>query len=499
MRMHSLAIAIAASLIGGAIQDASAFGAMSRAEMQSRALSMVDLQWSPAYTFYNDWRVGNGQWHYAGTAYRGVTYSQNALWIDRAGFLGQLASLTGHGSYRAFGNDCSAFVSIVWQLPSRWSTHVFHSDANGSRNYVHPLGGYGSGAHVGLMRGDAFNHQTAHILLFDSYAPGGGINSLEQTPPAATRRYWSWSSLAGYQPIRRNQIAADAPPPPPPNFTHLPFVTGLHPTNADWQFIGSPFNNDWIVDLVAINKKGRGGNPAADRTTVHILDGAGGFKNFSLHAVTALHHTGPEFEFRMADWNGDGHKDLFAIKKWSTAGSTEVHILNGATNFSTFLAHLPTGLHPTDHNFEIRIGNFDGDTKPDLIAIKKNGATSTEVHVWSGASNFQSKIFASGTALHKTDGGWSFDIRDTNRDGKLDLVAFARSANPVAVHVLDGARSFQSFLNHNVTRLHSVGPEFELMMPADWNFDGYSDMWAIKKWGVGSGKTELHMYSPLRP
>ncbi|KAM0542087.1 hypothetical protein ACHAO7_010152 [Fusarium culmorum] len=53
------------------------------------------------------------------------------------------------------------------------------------------------------------------------------------------------------------------------------------------------------------------------------------FQQFGLHTGTALHLTDETFAFAMADWDGDGRPDLVAIKKSSTGtGSTEVHILS---------------------------------------------------------------------------------------------------------------------------------------------------------------------------
>ena len=103
----------------------------------------------------------------------------------------------------------------------------------------------------------------------------------------------------------------------------------------------------------------------------------------------------------------EGKADLVAIKK-SGGGQTEVHILSGASNFQQFIGHFPTALHETGNTFDFAMTDWDSDGKSDLVAIKKSGGGTTEVHILSGASNFQQFIGHSATALHET--GNTFDF-----------------------------------------------------------------------------------------
>lgn len=51
-------------------------------------------------------------------------------------------------------------------------------------------------------------------------------------------------------------------------------------------------------------------------------------QQFILQTGTVLHETDETFAFAMADWDGDSRPDLIAIKKSNTGtNSTEVHIL----------------------------------------------------------------------------------------------------------------------------------------------------------------------------
>jgi hypothetical protein len=89
----------------------------------------------------------------------------------------------------------------------------------------------------------------------------------------------------------------------------------------------------------------------------------------------------------VVDWDGDGTPDLVAIKKSNTgSGSTEVHVLSGASGFQQFILHTGTALHQTDDTFAFAVVDWDGDGTPDLVAIKKSntGSGSTEVHMLRG-------------------------------------------------------------------------------------------------------------------
>ncbi|MFN5514253.1 MAG: VCBS repeat-containing protein, partial [Cyanobacteriota bacterium] len=123
-------------------------------------------------------------------------------------------------------------------------------------------------------------------------------------------------------------------------------------------------------DLMAIKKSGTG----SGSTEVHILSAASNYSKFRLQTGTALHQTDGTFVFA-ALANGD----LMAIKKSGTGtGSTEVHILSAGTNYSRFSLQAGTGLHETDNTFD-----FASRNGRELIAIKKSatGSGKTELHI----------------------------------------------------------------------------------------------------------------------
>ena len=95
-------------------------------------------------------------------------------------------------------------------------------------------------------------------------------------------------------------------------------------------------------------------------------------------------------EFLTGDYDGDGNSDLFSIVTDGTGtNSTEVHVLSGASNYQDYIVHeeTPIGVNPPATQF--LTGDYDGDGKSDLFSIVTDGTgtNSTEVHVLSDGIN----------------------------------------------------------------------------------------------------------------
>jgi hypothetical protein len=270
--------------------------------------------------------------------------------------------------------------------------------------------------------------------------------------------------------------------------------TGLQETDDTFKFLVADWNRDGKPDLLAVKKSGT----ASRNTEMHILSGASNFKNYILQTMTALSETSADFDFAVADWNGDGFLDLIVTKKRNTGTrTTEVHVLSGKSNFSDFILQTGTALPETDDTFAFAMGDWNGDGTPDLFAVKKSGTGSntTEIHILGGKSNFGSYLLQTGTALPETDSTFDFAVTDWNGDGKPDVVAVKKSrtaSNSTEVHVLSGMLGFRDFLLQSGTALHQTDGTFALAV-ADWTRDGRPDLVAIKKRGTGTNSTEVHI------
>jgi peptidyl-Asp metalloendopeptidase len=233
-------------------------------------------------------------------------------------------------------------------------------------------------------------------------------------------------------------------------------------TAGDWVFRTGDYNGDGTPDLFVIKKNG-----SSNHTEVHILNGANRFQSYLLQAATPLGKTGSDaaWDFQLGDYNGDGRPDIYAIKRTgSSAGKTEVHILSGASKYKTYLLRTATKLGQTgsDLSWKFLVGHANTDSKPDIYAIKRNGSSGrTEVHVLNGANKFQSYVFQKATALPKsgTNNDWEFALGDYDEDGTTDLYVIkkAGSSGKTELHVLSGVGYFQNYLFHKATRLPATG------------------------------------------
>jgi hypothetical protein len=165
-------------------------------------------------------------------------------------------------------------------------------------------------------------------------------------------------------------------------------------TGGSWDYGLADFNYDGKLDLYAIKRQG------VDSTEIHILDGASNFQKFLLQTRTPLKTTGPEWTFLVGDYNCDGYADIYAINRYGKT-TTEVSVLNGKNKFASFLLQAkPSGLHKTTMDYDFSLGDYNGDGKPDLYIIKRQGVSkSTELHALNGANSYGTFLLHSPTAF----------------------------------------------------------------------------------------------------
>jgi len=213
----------------------------------------------------------------------------------------------------------------------------------------------------------------------------------------------------------------------------------------------APWGSDTRPSLFGIKKR----HTETQRTEVHILSPESGYTQYSLHVASGLHETNRHFTFRLADWTGTGVPDLWAIKRWATGTNmTEVHIYSGESNFADAVFHGATALEETGDNFDFDLTVQDQNHPPDLVAIKRaltSDPKRTEVHVLSGADQFKSYKLHQKTALHETGTGrdWLFSVTGWPGGNTNRDLAVVSPANAGELHVLKGP-DYQTFLTHRV-------------------------------------------------
>ncbi|HEY5972161.1 MAG TPA: FG-GAP-like repeat-containing protein [Pseudoxanthomonas sp.] len=238
--------------------------------------------------------------------------------------------------------------------------------------------------------------------------------------------------------------------------------TILPKTGSDdaWTFDMGDYNFDGVLDLFAIKKVG-----ASNRTELHVLSGATSYTTFLLQKATPLSTTGSDHRwvFRVGDYNLDGTPDLYVINRVGASGKTEVYVLNGVGGYQTYLLQSASilGITGTNHAWQFELGDMNNDAQLDLYAINKVGTSATEVFVLNAVGGFKSYLLQKSTILGRsgTDNSWDFKVNDYNRDGIPDLYAIKKQAanNKTEIHVLNGSNLFQSYLTNVASALPATG------------------------------------------
>lgn len=185
-----------------------AFDDISRAQIQSNADEMIYLRWSPAVDINIYHAFGLSSTYHAGTEYVGMPYSYAEPPEDITEFLNLVAQTRPPRKlFLHWGNDCSAFVSMCWELDARLTTHDFFNDSqpNGPHRYCTQLGDVGEARTVDLRLGDALVADNFHIVMFVEYADDG-IWVMENSWRKAKYAKYAWADLSSYKPIRRNRL-----------------------------------------------------------------------------------------------------------------------------------------------------------------------------------------------------------------------------------------------------------------------------------------------------
>ena len=252
--------------------------------------------------------------------------------------------------------------------------------------------------------------------------------------------------------------------------------------------------NSNLVSIFAIAKSVTG----SGKTEIHNMNGYTSYRNWLSETATLLPEVGDNTNFISADFNGDGVKDVAVLFKSGTgSGKTEVHVMNGASNFQNWLLQEATVLHPVGDNVEFVPLDYNRDGVMDIAAIIKSGTGTgtTEIHVMDGANRFKSWLHQDRTPLHPTGAEFRFVSLDHNRDGFMDITAIKQSGTGTGtteIHVLDGANGFRNWIFQDRSALGVTDERFDFIS-GDFNRDGIWDIAAIEKRGTNSGTTEVRI------
>ncbi len=229
---------------------------------------------------------------------------------------------------------------------------------------------------------------------------------------------------------------------------------------AFWRTIG-PVNRDPIFAFVDdVNHDGRNDIVSVQYypggATVFLNNGSGFTAASTFSAGTHVHWAA------MADFDGDGYRDLVMANSFS--GNTSVHrsLGNGSFVNASALISIP-------FPYSVAAGDYDGDGLPDLAVLGGNFSPPYEVRVYRGNGAFGF------TRTHTLAGGFGpcIEFADVDGDGLDDLHVVGDSFLPSSVlhtYLADGTGGFEPRVDT------PVGASPYYVAPADLDGDRDIDL-----------------------
>ncbi|QSZ34658.1 hypothetical protein DSL72_007512 [Monilinia vaccinii-corymbosi] len=265
-------------------------------------------------------------------------------------------------------------------------------------------------------------------------------------------------------------------------------TTFAQENNGWWQLIDA--NGDGRPDLTYIKNK----NTGTGYVEVHIASSSSNFQTRILEVATTFAQE-DNGTWRLFKSSSSALPDLVYIKTQNTpSGYVEIHIASGASTYKTRTVEVVTTF-ANEQDGQWNIYDYDGDGKPDLVFIKTSntGTGTDELFVASAASNYQTRLISTGTTFAvENNGFWQLGPYSANGD-LIYIKNVNTGTGTTEVHVASRASGYQ-------TRLLDVGSAFTqeqngIWQLIDFNADGRLDLTYIKYQNTGTGKVEVHVAS----
>ena len=256
-------------------------------------------------------------------------------------------------------------------------------------------------------------------------------------------------------------------------------------------------DSDVLADLVLVADAGI----SSQSVEYHMATSSSSFAAFGIHTPSVVSQAeAVESVFLVGDQDADGIPDLFVLKPRATR--LEVHVVSGRSGYQKYSLETTTPWSGAESATGIfRLCECDGDGRADLALVKapKAAGAKLEVHVLTGASNYQAFDTEVVTPLNAADAAnGAFAFGDTDGDGRAEL-AFIKTVNTATpnaeIHLLSGRDRYRSFILQRITGIAGTLAAHSVMQLAQVDDDGRADLVAVQTSGTGSGAVEVHAVS----
>jgi hypothetical protein len=200
----------------------------------------------------------------------------------------------------------------------------------------------------------------------------------------------------------------------------------------------------------------------------------------------------------VGDFGNTGRPDLIYIKTSNTGTNTvEVHVASVASDYQTIVYAGKSTFSPED-NGVWTMADTTGNGKLDLVYIKtrNTGTGKVEVHIASGASNYETRILETGTVFQSLPAPipirtWLIHHFTTKINQELGFIQFAgTSQGKVEVLIAAGSQNYQTLSFDSLTTFLD---EDHTWLLGDYTHNSQPDLIYIKTSDTGTNTVEVHI------
>ncbi|MCA3039104.1 MAG: VCBS repeat-containing protein, partial [Rhodocyclaceae bacterium] len=240
------------------------------------------------------------------------------------------------------------------------------------------------------------------------------------------------------------------------------------------------FNGDGVDDLIR-QEKSVWDDDEVNTANVYLGQRNGTFVASSIAATQWL--KGDFTNLLVGDFNGDGRDDFIRQEKngWDSDNIDTLQIYLGQADGTFIVQNLPDTLQLKGSQFNLQIGDFNGDGKSDLLAQQRSGNLNGGARIYASSTNSVGHVTftALGSAFGYDATSQRFSVGDFNGDGKDDLIvqntgAFSNSGIWSAAISFNGVNGFGSAWTP-LTDSTAMQGDLTRLVIADFNGDGVDD------------------------